>query len=63
MIYRFKMDELKKQLTRLQSENLFLKEVIRNQYKKAKKAVSLIDTFNTIEAEENQTNKPYKPEF
>lgn len=57
------MDELKKQLTRLQSENLFLKEVIRNQYEKAKKAVSLIDTFNTIEAEENQKNKPYKPEF
>lgn len=57
------MDELKKQLTRLQSENLFLKEVIRNQYKKAKKAVSLIDTFNTIEAEENQINKPFKPEF
>ncbi len=57
------MDELKKQLTRLQSENLFLKEVIRNQYQKAKKAVSLIDTFNTIEAEEKQTNKPFKPEF
>ncbi|MDB4433140.1 hypothetical protein N9166_00190 [bacterium] len=57
------MDELKKQLTRLQSENLFLKEVIRNQYEKAKKAVSLIDTFNTIEAEATQTNKPYKPEF
>jgi hypothetical protein len=56
------MDELKKQLTRLQSENLFLKEVIRNQYKKAKKAVSLIE-FNTIEAEENQINKPFKPEF
>jgi hypothetical protein len=56
------MDELKAQLARLQSENLFLREVIYTQYKKAKAAYNLIERFEKMnEADDKKT--PFKPEF
>lgn len=57
------MDELKAQLARLQSENLFLKEVIYTQYKKAKAAYNLIERFEKMNEADDDKKKPFKPEF
>tara|TARA_R100000734_G_C3311518_1_gene102419 strand:- start:875 stop:1018 length:144 start_codon:yes stop_codon:yes gene_type:complete len=45
------MEELKKEIARLESENAFLKEVIYTQYKKAKTA------YNYVMREEEKPKK------
>jgi hypothetical protein len=57
----------KAKITRLQSENEFLKEIIRNQYKKALEALHFInkgDIQRIIDPPEpDNTRTDFKPEF
>ncbi len=54
----------KAKITRLESENKFLKEIIKNQYKKALEALNFVNKGNISDIEENKdTGNTFRGEF